>query len=178
MINLIPPAAKKKVVKEYWLRVFTIWLFLIGSAFFVVGILNFPAYVLTLSQASIYSEQVENAADELESSEASELLIKDANERAVHLVSKEDGVDFSLLMEQLESLAGAGITITQFNFERKDNKLGPIKISGIAASRADLTSFDDSIEAHASFSEAELPISNLAKDSNINYQITVTPVSE
>lgn len=177
MINLIPPTARRTVVKEYWLRVATVWLFLIAFAFFVVGVLKTPAYLLISSRGDLYSAQVNQAVSELEASVADEALIKEANEKAAHLRAAIDTATtpFSVVIDELTILAGAQVTIEQFNLIKTAEGLGEIQISGTASERADLTRFDDAIEAHPLFEKAVLPISNLAQDRNLSYQITITP---
>lgn len=175
MINLIPPHARKEVVKEYWFRVVAVWLFLIAFAFVVVAVLKMPSYVLVVSQANTFADEAKQAELNIEEAEAFEEEIKTANNQAQHLLDESTSTSFSVLLEELTSLSGAGVTIDQFAVSRTAGGLGEIRISGTANSRSALTSFDDAIENHALFDEAVLPIANLAQESNINYQITITP---
>ena len=50
MINLIPPDALKGVKREYYVRVGTVWAFLLTGAFVALILLLIPLYVLINSQ--------------------------------------------------------------------------------------------------------------------------------
>jgi hypothetical protein len=46
---------------------------------------------------------------------------------------------------------------------------------GTADTRAHLSAFKNALEAHTLFKVASLPLSNLAKDKDIDFSITITP---
>ena len=178
MINLIPPDAKKAVVKEYWLRVAVVWLFLLAISLIIVGVFKLPSYVLLQAQEIAFEEQFESAAENQAEFEQSEALIKQANLEAKHLNSFATTVPFSEYMDTLDSLATAGVSISNFSFKKNDGVLEEILITGTAADRKSLTQFKDVISENESFANAELPISNLAQDLDIRFSITVIPSEE
>lgn len=174
MINLIPPAARRAVIKEYWIRVCTVWFFLITFAALSVTILKTPTLMVVLAQSAQYSDAMSAAAKEQEASELSEASIESANRQAIHLMSSASSTPFSVVMRELRALSGTGVVIKEFTLNRTEGTLGTIMITGIADSRSALTGFNDAIKAHPLFTDAVLPIANLAQDRDINFQITIT----
>lgn len=174
MVNLIPPQALKKVKREYWIRVVSVWVWLAASACVIVVILNIPVYVLVQSQLEAFASQYEQASVESESFEDAQEAIKQSNEIATLLAGPRKTASFSSIIAKLESLHGGDVSITEFSLTQKTAKLEPITIKGVAASRAALTSFKDAIEEHPEFMNVVLPLANLARDRDIPFSITVS----
>ena len=175
MINLIPPHAQKQVKREYWVRVVSVWLFLIGSAFLIVVILAAPIYVLIRSQLQNFLQEYTEAANESQSFNQSEAAIKNANDMAVLLAKADTSVSFSSTIESLQKLMGADVSIDSFTLARKNGALDTITITGIARSRLALSNFKDAIEKDEHFKSATLPLSDLAKDKDISFTMTIEP---
>lgn len=175
MINLIPPDARRAVVREYWLRVVVVVFMLLSAAFLLVGSLNIPSYVLIDSQLVAYEQEYTEAQQKKEAFEDEEKAIKEANQLAKHLGMFSETPTFSELIAELDALAGTGVVISQFSAAKTKKEITSITISGTAYRRSDLTSFSDRVEAHPLFMQAEVPLSNLAKDSDIFFQISVVP---
>lgn len=64
--------------------------------------------------------------------------------------------------------------LTQFIFVQDKDFITDVKLVGNAATRSNLAAFGDAVESHYRFDDAEIPISNLAKDRDINFTMTVT----
>lgn len=175
MINLIPPSAQDQVRKEYWIRVISVWAVLLGSACVVVAIFNAPAYVLVSSQLSSYLQEYNQAALENESFKESERAVVRSNEIAALLARSDESLQFSEVMSHLESLTGSAVEITEFDFTRSGDTIQSIAISGEAESRLALSMFHEAIESDSLFQSASLPLSNLAKDKDIPFTITIVP---
>ena len=175
MINLIPPQAKRAITKEYWLRVAVVWLLLVGTALACVAVMKIPAYALINAQANALEQEFAAGAVGRAESQSSEDAIKLANTQARHLADVSSSTPFSVFIRELDQLSGGGVEISNFDMGRDDGVVSRITVSGIADRRSDLTRFNDVIEAHPLFVEAELPISNLAKDREIKFSISVTP---
>jgi hypothetical protein len=70
----------------------------------------------------------------------------------------------------------AGIRITRFSWTKDEDEI-TLAISGVAQDRVTLITFQDNINASGHFSEVALPISNLAQDKDLDFQMTFTPAS-
>lgn len=175
MINLIPPDAQKQVRTEYWIRVATVWMFLFGTGFLIVAILNAPVYVLVRSQLDSYLLEYNQASDETQSFKDAETTINDANSMIALLGVGTSVMPFSSVIAKLETLTGDGIAINSYKFSRKNGAIDSIVIDGLASSRLSLSQFKDALQKDDMFKSASLPLSNLAKDVDIPFTITITP---
>jgi len=173
MINLIPTHARKDVKTEYWVRVVTVWLFLLAAAAGIVGLLLFPSYMLVQSGLSIFEDTYQDISQQNESYETLREEVRVGNGVANHIGRTEVTPVFIMIINELESLANTNVSLASYSFARTEGKVESISITGSAPSRASLAQFRDVLESHEFFDSAELPISNLAKDKDIPFNITI-----
>jgi len=175
MINLIPPVARKKVKREYWVRAVSVWMLLISIALVIVTLFNIPVYVLISGQLNAYASPYELATTEDGQFKQSEEEIKTANEFAKILNENTESVAFSDIIARLDELGGAGISVASVNLSRTKDSIDDITVTGQASTRVALANYKERIEAHEFFDTAELPLSNLAKDVDIPFSIKIKP---
>lgn len=174
MINLIPPFAKSRLSKEYWMRVATVWLLLCSVAILLGMFILIPPYVLTNSQVSAYKDSAESATKKIANYEAvsKELARSVAWAGAIRenfaYPSTSEYVTFFRILER------DGITISKISITRGEKEVEPIVVGGIADNRQVLAAFRDSLVAQDVVSAVDLPLSNLAKDKDIPFEVTVT----
>jgi hypothetical protein len=173
MINLLPPHAQKKVQIEYWIRVCSVWIFLLGVACIIVGSLLVPSLVLVQSQLKVYSGEYQNASSQNDLYENLEQEVRVANDTAAHLVSSDKNVLFSSLISEVEEVADRTVLIKSISLSRTKELVESIQISGEAVSRSALVEFRDELESSPLFISAALPLSNLAKDKDVPFSITI-----
>ena len=82
---------------------------------------------------------------------------------------------FSTIISEIEKITTDGITINSYALSRKGDELNTIAVTGIAKTRANLSNFQSAIENNVLFKSASLPLSNLTKDKDIPFSITITP---
>lgn len=175
MVNLIPPDAQKQVNREYWIRVCSVWLFLLGSAGVMVVLLYIPSYLLLQTQLKVKQSAHAEVNNQAEQFKQAEEAFTHSNEVAQLLLSSKEEVAFSFVMDEIQKIAPEGIVVTNFSFTRKDTKLEIVTISGQADARASLSRFREALELHPLFKVASLPLSNLAKDRDIAFTISIVP---
>lgn len=175
MANLIPPDAKKAIVTEYWIRVATVWLVLVACAIIVVGLLKVPTFVLVQSQLRAFTVAYDSAREKEASFTEAQEVITEANRVAGLLSSRATSTTATEVIAVLDRIAGESVTIRSFAIERTDATIASIAVTGTANTRAALSNFSKDIEAHEFFGEADLPISNLAKDRDIGFSIEIIP---
>lgn len=173
MINLIPPTARKGVVTEYWVRVVTVWMIVLATTFIMVAIMQSPAYVLVKLQLNGFSEGVAEAAVKKESFEAGQIAIKNAHVLSALLLDTTETTSFATVFDELEKLSGDDVSIEGFFISREEGQIDALEVTGVAATRAALNDYRNRVEAHELFSEVYLPINNLAKQSDILFQIRI-----
>ena len=174
MINLIPPAAKKKVLVEYWVRVISVWLILWAVTLFVSASILLPTYVLISTQVAVHEESAEIASQKVASYENVSVALIGASQQAKMVADEEALPRFSEYLDLVESLQGSDIQITEVSMSRDEQGFTPIMVSGVATDRLALASFKDRLLANAQIAVVDLPISNLARDKNIAFTITIT----
>jgi p-aminobenzoyl-glutamate transporter AbgT len=79
MINLIPPDAQKEVRREYWIRVVSVWLVLVGVAFVALTIVQVPIYILLKNQLAAYQSDFASASDRQEQFSEAKTALERAN---------------------------------------------------------------------------------------------------
>lgn len=174
MINLIPGVLRKKIIFEYWVRVVSVWLFTLSVAGFVALVLFFPTYVLVNSQAEIYEGSMNEVAKKANEYDVSAKSLELANLQAKRLYELRGVESISDTLALLESLQGANVSLTSFEFRRKGTSLDKINVTGKATTRQALADFRDTLLKHPDITEVILPISNLAKDKDIQFNIVLS----
>lgn len=177
MINLIPPSAHSQVQREYWIRVVSVWMFLTGCALCIAAILYAPVYVLVEAELGNYLLAYNQASDDSETYTESEKAIQSGNAIAQLLATSDTDTSFSEIIAEIEKQKIQGIRVDDYSIARKDGILGAITIKGNADSRLILTQFKDAIEKSPLFESATLPLSNLAKDRDIPFTVTIIPTA-
>jgi len=173
MINLIPPQAKKGVVREYWMRVASVWFYTWSAALLGGVLIMVPAYVLINSQVSVYQESAKSASEKVASFED---VSKDLTASSLQAGKLITGFRQSLISDKiatLRSLEKPGVTISEFTINRVDEAYEPIQVTGTADNRQALAAFRDRLLALPDVESVDLPISNLAKDRDIQFNLTV-----
>jgi hypothetical protein len=173
MINLIPPIVRKAVIKEYWTRVISIFLFIVSVVCFGVFVFALPVYVLVSDQVDVYAQSAAEASLRVAEYDLSAGALIRANLMAQKIFELRGAEKFSEAVTLLESLQSADIVITTFTLERVKGDIGPVMIMGDATTRQALADFRDRLLRQPEISDVVLPISNLAKDRDIKFSISV-----
>lgn len=176
MVNLLPPAAKNAIKREYWIRVATVACVTATLCVGVVFFLQVPTYVLLTSQLNGFETRFKEAQTEKGVLQQVENEVKDINALAKHLGNIREPVFFSDYVRAIESLTSTDITLSSFDGVRVKGKIEKIQIRGVAGSRSSLAQFSEDITNSPLFFEAKLPIENLARDKNIDFELTVIPL--
>lgn len=177
MTNLIPPDAKKAIVTEYWFRVVVMWCVMISFGLIVIAVLQVPTFILIKTHMGSYSDAFQSARAMSESFEESEHIIEEANKVAQYLASEESSVTLSEVVDKLYSIAGRAIAIDSIELEKSEGMLSGVAVRGVAQTREALADFSSDLESDPLFAEADLPFSNLAKDKDISFSITIVPAT-
>jgi hypothetical protein len=174
MINLIPPSAKKSIIAEYWSRVISVW-FAVWFAAILAGIsVLVPAYVLIASQVKVYTDSATAASEEIVDFENVTKELTRSSQQAKLLL---DGFSEPLMSDYVAlftKLEGDDVTVTKMNIIRSGKIVGPVQISGEATTRQALADFRDRLRAQPEVTAVDLPISNLAKDKDIQFTLSIS----
>lgn len=174
MINLIPPTAKRGIRLEYWLRVVTTWFVLITGALIASIAVMAPAFVLINLQIDASAESSAAASQKIASYESVANELKRSTVEAKAVLDTTGYVPISDYIAIIRKLESPDITVSEIAISRSKDSFSPIQVKGQAVSRQSLSQFRDSLLKEPSIASVDLPISNLAKDKDIQFNLSVT----
>ena len=174
MINLIPAEAKKRILREYWLRAVTVWFFLWSCAILLGVTLLVPSYVLINLQIKAYASSAQTANEKNENYESVAKELEHASKLAAAVSEQFQRPTMTQYLSRIKSLESADAQVTRVNLSRDGESVREISISGTAASRQALADFRNRLREEDGVESVDLPISNLAKDRDIPFELTVT----
>jgi len=174
MINLIPPAGRVRIVREYWIRVIAVWLFLFGTGCLLIVALLLPTYVLIHAQINTLAGSVETMSEKVATFDTSASELVAASNQSKILLGLGTTTPIIAYVEKLEILSGTEVSIRSFDIDRPKFFGGFITIAGEATTRQSLADFRDAIVKDKAFAEVNLPIGNLIKDRDILFSMQIT----
>lgn len=176
MINLIPPSAKKSIIREYWKRTVTVWLCLFSVLFIMLAVFLLPTYVMLLTEIDNLADESSFESESIVKYDQSVSALKKANAEALLLLDQKSTTTPSLLITALVNYAGESIALNSFQLESLVTG-GDVSVSGVASTRQTLANFRDKVAADSNFSSVNLPISNLIKEKDLLFTMTMTLAS-
>lgn len=182
MINLIPKEEKKKMVIDFYFRLVILAMIMLDFCILIAFFSLLPLYFTSSMRYSLVSANLENKKSEqlLPLEENSLALVKDINKKIV-LVENFEKNKFLPSVKIINAILlrkSSDIKIIQILYEN-NGVVGvgkKISITGIAPSRETLLSFRETLEGSPTFKNVNLPISNFVKGSNINFNLSLTPL--
>ena len=176
MINLLPVGEKKKIHRDYVFRLLTVVLGVVSLSA-VIGIVTlFPSYFISDFQKRAAIEEVERTRKTSGESDKENIasLLKEAQLKLKILSSERKKVFLRTVFDTAIGYKPNTVVLTGMVYqEGSEGKLTFI-INGVADNREDLLVFSQNLKRDALFDNVELPVSNLAKDRNINFTLTIS----
>ncbi|MFN3188201.1 MAG: hypothetical protein ACK42D_01490 [Candidatus Paceibacteria bacterium] len=172
MINLIPPAAKKRVVIEYWVRAVSLWAFLGGSALLLMSTLFIPLNIYVVNQESYLATLLAGNEFQQSNHEQNTALIFKANQQALFLLQDKKEYTLYELLPTLQQFAGSDVDLEDVALVQAKDPM--LSVGGMALTRQSLVEFRNSLEKHEDFLTVNLPINNLIKESEVPFVITIS----
>lgn len=174
MINLIPPIGHKAVRKEYYFRVAATLSLLFSSALIVVGLSFVPMFVLVKTQVRAFDSEMGSGGESGISITAANDEVKRVNGIITQLKTTEKQHEASEYVRLLQEVATEEIEIRNIQFDLGKEGTAKVVVQGVADTRAALVTYKTKLEGLPAFSKAEIPISDLVKDSELPFGITLT----
>ena len=174
MINLLPPTGHKIVKQEYFFRVGSSLCLLFASVNILLTIALVPTYVLVDAQVkSLEAESPEEGAS-ADASKASDAEIKKTQQILKQLKTTKESVLSSTAIAEIQKYAPDTIAFSNFQVATSKGAIDSIQVQGVAPTREVLSHFKEALEQTEVFQKAEVPLSDLAKDTNLPFALTVT----
>jgi len=177
MFKLLTETASGLIEKEYKSRRLVVMFFGLSVVFLIGSISLIPAFVL--GRARLHEANLRNESLKLLPSSqdgfALEKWLADVNQK-VSLFSKgtDQNKPYELFMKIIE-VKPSGISLKKLGWLVDVEKLN-IVVGGTAKDRQALLSFEAALNDTKKFSKAAVPVSNFARDKDIDFEFTVSPV--
>ena len=178
MINLIPNAEKKEIIKGFYWRLVVLFFVMMGVSFIIAFVAILPPYFLSSVKNRIADTNLEALKNEpaLEPNSKTLKTVEDLKTKLT-LIEKTQNNKFSVLEKVINIVLIKkmdNIKINSISYYDDSLKGKKIKIQGSASSREVLLSFRQKLEDDITFKNVDLPISNFIKGSNIQFNLNLT----
>ena len=173
MTNLLPPAAKKQIVFEYWIRVFSVWVILWSVCLLISAIVLWPTYVLIVGSSEAYADSVLDASERTAQYESISQTLSQATKQAQTIVIQDRQTKLSAIFSDVENAAGPEVDLSGVTVNRNKSDIDPVRVQGIASNRQSLAAFKNRLETIPYVVSVDLPIENLAENQDIVFTISV-----
>jgi len=174
MINLLPTEDKIINKKDYLIRLFSVVGILVFIIIAISFVLSLPIFLSLFFEERDISAQLD-VLKLRDSSIEADNIYKDLdilNKRLSLYEKNNDEVrQVSILIERIISLKTSGIKINYFKYEK--DKDGKLMITGKSDKRSDFVGFKKRLETDEMFSVVSSPLSNLLKENDIIFTMTI-----
>ena len=173
MFSLLPKEQKSKLLKQYRFRLVFI---IIAATIIVVGIGFFsllPSYFVVHSEEANILTLKNNVKKSIssKSDEDLEKTLINIKQNISALGEKES--DTVSILGEIVKAKPEGVHINNINFINDKISTSTITILGVSSDRPNLILFSKRLQENPRWSSVDLPISNLAKDFDINFNINI-----
>ena len=148
---------------------------LLLTVFLVAIVLLLPSYFLSTLRSQALEEQklfVERAK-EVRSKDSASTEFNALKDRITTLKSTEHKAVYGIL-EEVVSQQVSGVLLNGFFFTQKSSGEWTLSVTGVSNTRDALLSFSNRLQQTGIFTSVELPVSNLAQNSDIAFTITAS----
>ncbi len=174
MYKLLPPETREKVRSEYLLRRMVV-IMVAAAGVLGVGLVGLlPSYVLSEArQREVAQETLANGAKTASSTGESIAWLQGLNLSLKVLNPKLDQEKPSLDLMKVIARKGSGVRFTNITWTVADGTTN-LTLSGSAADRQALLTLQSALNGSGEFAAVSLPVSNLAKDRNLPFELKLT----
>lgn len=180
MLNILPYEEKKKILKEYHLRLAVVSVFAVSALILVSLVLLIPSYMLAVSKYNFVAEELAR----LEQKQSGTISEKEVNKQiqevnkkvAVFLGNKK--VKVSTPSEMITRIIGIKedtIKIYSISYEANIDR-DRVVLTGKADDRDSLARFVEILKKDPIFTSVSLPIGSYVKSTNIDFSLILDRV--
>lgn len=176
MYKLLPDRAKERVRREYLLRRLVVLLsaFILILLVFMVSL--FPSYIFSKVRQKEVAEGTKNMIGRQEEGKGIwDDWLMNINLKLKVLAPKLDVDRPSTLMTQVIEERVSGIKINSFTWLKSEGR-SELSVVGVASNRQALLAFENKLNRSEKFLAVTLPVSNLAKDRDISFELKLIPL--
>jgi len=177
MFYLLPKSEKNSLRKEYLFRLGSVVLVMISILFVVVDVFTISSYFILKSEQSFLEKQIvtlKKTFDVNGKRQLSESLLNSTKTSLAKLLPLEESAYPTDIISSALSTKKQGVRIQEIVFVRNDNRTVNIQLIGVSSDRETLISFVNSLKRNILFNNVDLPVSNLAKNTNVDFNLNLT----
>ncbi|MFH0906998.1 MAG: PilN domain-containing protein [bacterium] len=175
-LNLLSPAEKEKIKMNKFIH----FIVFFGISFLALLIVFSLLLASVLFSSSIIVKSQNKLIEVRENDEKSQQLVEietkinNVNEHINQInIKQKNSVIWTFVFEELSKLTPLGIYLNSFSYYISGNI---ISISGNADNRDNLLLFKKALEQSPYFDEIDSPLSNLIKQTDIDFYFTFKPI--
>ncbi|KKS83253.1 MAG: hypothetical protein UV60_C0046G0002 [Parcubacteria group bacterium GW2011_GWA2_43_11] len=168
--NLLPKEQKKVLEQEYYVRLATVVALTLAGAVIIGCVALVPAYMQVAGEMRLSEETYELHQKDVEDNNSLVEEVSQSLSMLTFLEEKYSQEKLTTLLDEIFKERPSGITITGFSYKRYDSVLA---LQGIASTRDLVVPFARALEANQYFEKAPVPISNLAKNTNLDFSLSI-----
>ena len=178
MLDFVLKNDRKKIKRNYLCRISIVIMMFLSIAFIFGIVILIPSYFTLSSQEQNLNKQIEDLKETEIFAKYDQLV--NTRERVMHhyeilnINNSHHSLRYSNYISIISERINPGISVNNIKIEVLDSKKSPnILVSGQAERREQLVSFVNSLRGSNMFREVDLPISDLAKESDLNFNLTI-----
>lgn len=180
MINLIPSEEKKRIIKDFYLRVVVVFLVVFSISIFILNLILIPALSYSSIKKNLSITQLEQQKNNppVEFAFGAENLVENISKKIniINEAQKDKFLVSDKVINKILLKKTPGIKITEINYNNDITKGKSLDIRGEATTREALLVFKNTLERDTDFKRVDLPISNFIKSTNIQFNLVLIPI--
>lgn len=179
MINLIPNEEKKKKLKDFYFRLFVVFIVMLAASIFVAAVALVPAYLLSrVKESSVEAKIALQSSEPMPDFDKETLAEVNDLDAKLSLIEKTGSNRYLVSEEVISEIVKnkmPDIKLTEIIYSDDPTTGKVIEIRGTAESRERLLLFKRTLEENKKFKTVDLPISNFVKGEDISFFMTIIP---
>jgi len=179
MFKFLTEEQSIKVRQEYRSRRAIVILAFVGAAIFIMLMVLFPSYILSTYREFEANSRIETL-DRLVVTKGGQGLqtwLAETNNKIRSLSPENDtSKPYELFIKILDNKV-EGVRITGFSY-KKFEETTTVFIAGVASDRQALIKFENKLNLSGQFSRVNIPPSSFARDRNIDFEFSMTPIDK
>jgi hypothetical protein len=175
MFNLLPELEKRFVRSEYSRRRGIIAFSFSLAAIIIAALFLVPSHIVSYYRQKNLQQSVSVLKESIATKNQQNLnsTISTTNKK-IETVMNEQGPKVTDILVGISHKKSSNIKIKSFQLSRNSSGKRIISLRGISQDRESLFAFANRFKDDSAYGKVDLPISNFAKDQNIDFSMTLT----
>lgn len=175
MYKLLPDEEKVFIKNEYKMRRLVVLAYFLLGLLIITIIALFPSYLITLTKANGAAQRMVNLNKSISDNQGTDFVgwLKTLNTKIkVFSPALDKDMPYEKFIKII-SLKSPGIMIREISFTKGAGGKDEYTVGGTAGDRRSLINFQNNLNQSGEFQNANVPISDLAKDKDIDFMMNL-----